>query len=725
MHPLHRSYLAIGVLLGFLAVHGSGGGLSAQPDETSAQPRIPMLDEGKGLIHLDVSVTDARGEAVAGLQRSDFELLDEGYPRQVLWFHAFEESNRSASPVQIVLFVDTFGLAAEKTSQMQLAIERFLQQNGGHTLQPVSIFGYSEDGLWTTPHHDSTDGNALASDLSLNRRIVLDRRAEALRAVAFIAATQRRKAGRKTMLWIGPGCGTGTGMLPPSRNEGHKIFDLIYWFNTLFREARLSMDEISFDQESPCSNGYEQYLGGVRTISQANQRFLYKKVLAIQSGGNIEDGRELVAAMNRCVRRAQNFYTLSFDPPKALEPHEYHGLQIRVNRSGLQARTNSGYYDEPFYVDEPNPALRQVTVQQLDQIIRGDTARQIAQQMRGSDSVFASEPGLGSSRRDLERADLPYLELTERVSFARLAGWTARFKSRSPQESLISIADASAFLEPPPEEVLSRPAPDAAAQQQILRLTKEYLEKAVPKLPDFYAMRTTVSYQDEVELKGGITVLGYRPLHVTLVSKARVLYRRGDEVVEPRDIQADESSDNPLITRGTFGPMLGELRRALESSQAMTWVRWETGPQGDRAVFRFDVPASQSKYFEGGCCLPDADGGNSFRIQAGYREEISVDPESGVVFRLQEHFYVDPYVPLDLDQAVIDYGPVEIGGKTYICPVRSVGMARGRTVITMGADGQSFLSWGPYSTKINDMRFSDYHVFRSESHILGGSRPEN
>src|ERR1700719_376189 len=118
MDSLRRSYLAIGILLGFLAAHESGGGLSSQPDDTSAQPRIPMLDEGKGLIHLDVSVTDADGEPVAGLQRDDFKLLDEDHPQRILSFHASEGSDRPESPVRIVLFMDTFGLAAEKASQI-------------------------------------------------------------------------------------------------------------------------------------------------------------------------------------------------------------------------------------------------------------------------------------------------------------------------------------------------------------------------------------------------------------------------------------------------------------------------------------------------------------------------------------------------------------------------------------------------------------------------------
>ena len=134
-------------------------------------------------------------------------------------------------------------------------------------------------------------------------------------------------------------------------------------------------------------------------------------------------------------------------------------------------------------------------------------------------------------------------------------------------------------------------------------------------------------------------------------------------------------------------------------------MRWESGQGENIAVFGFEVPMAESTDFEGGCCLPDAEGENPFRKQAGYRVEISIDPSDDTVLRLQQQFDMHEYVPMDRDEILIDYGPVNIGGKTYFCPVRSVSVARGRSIISLKAWGQSFLSYGPYSTKLNDMRF--------------------
>jgi hypothetical protein len=258
----------------------------------------------------------------------------------------------------------------------------------------------------------------------------------------------------------------------------------------------------------------------------------------------------------------------------------------------------------------------------------------------------------------------------------------------------------------------------------MLVLVKDYLERTISKLPDFYATRTTVRYEEMPELDNGKSSTASQPLRAVARSKERVLYRDGDEVVESRDSEGNDSSDKRLTTRGTFGPILTEVRRALEIAGRMKWVRWESGPEGRRGVFGFEVRAAESTYFEGGCCLPDAYGENSFRIQSGYRGEIAINPEDGTILRLQQQFDMQGYVPLDRDEVLIDYGPMKIGGKTYFCPARSVSLARGRSIISLKEGDQSFLSYGPYSSKMNDMRFSNYHMFRAESRILPGFKRE-
>jgi len=72
---------------------------------------------------------------------------------------------------------------------------------------------------------------------------------------------------------------------------------------------------------------------------------------------------------------------------------------------------------------------------------------------------------------------------------------------------------------------------------------------------------------------------------------------------------------------------------------------------------------------------------------------------------------------------MIEYGPVEIGGKTYICPVRSVSISRGRSVTLLTEWDESFRTYGPYATMLNDVAFEGYHIFRAKSRMLTDFNP--
>ena len=81
-HPMiHNLGIAL-LMCSFFNIQHSG--TASNPSPQVQQPTIPMLDEGKGLIHLDVSVTKPDGEPVSSLTRENFELLDEGDRKSVV-----------------------------------------------------------------------------------------------------------------------------------------------------------------------------------------------------------------------------------------------------------------------------------------------------------------------------------------------------------------------------------------------------------------------------------------------------------------------------------------------------------------------------------------------------------------------------------------------------------------------------------------------------------------
>ena len=106
---------------------------------------------------------------------------------------------------------------------------------------------------------------------------------------------------------------------------------------------------------------------------------------------------------------------------------------------------------------------------------------------------------------------------------------------------------------------------------------------------------------------------------------------------------------------------------------------------------------------------------------SAYHGEVAIDPGSGAILRIALIADLASDGPITRGDVMVEYANVEIGGKTYICPVRSVALSVGESgKITFDA-GNTPAMHRVNRTLLNDVSFSDYHVFRSELRILPGN----
>jgi hypothetical protein len=325
------------------------------------------------------------------------------------------------------------------------------------------------------------------------------------------------------------------------------------------------------------------------------------------------------------------------------------------------------------------------------------------------------------SESDAEIArQLLNIDLRERLSETRLSALSAAARGKRTREALRILADASVFFDPPAEEIPAMPPPAPDEQRRMLAMTAEYLSTTIHKLPNYLATRTTVFYHETPQLKWGPNVTDYQPLHPTDTRNATVYYRNGTEVAEQEKPKArgKNGKDPQLDTYGTFGPVLSGVLNAIARRADLTWSRWEQGPAGPVAVFRYSTPAEMSKYQAGTCCLPDGDGKSAFLHYVGYHGEIAIDPQSGAVFRLQQSADFKSTTPIALSRIVIEYGLVEIGGTKYVCPLRGISMMRSRSVSDVFQWDENLMTYGPYATLLNEIEFSNYRLFRGTARIL-------
>ena len=112
----------------------------------------------------------------------------------------------------------------------------------------------------------------------------------------------------------------------------------------------------------------------------------------------------------------------------------------------------------------PSWAAKRLTIAQLEQMLGTERAA------RKSDIEIARK--------------ISEIELSERLTDLALAQLNKQFASGSqPAMALLLLADRSAFLDPPANELPAAPTPDAATQQQLLEAAKRYAVQSLPNCP--------------------------------------------------------------------------------------------------------------------------------------------------------------------------------------------------------------------------------------------------
>ena len=334
-------------------------------------------------------------------------------------------------------------------------------------------------------------------------------------------------------------------------------------------------------------------------------------------------------------------------------------------------------------------------------------------------------------QRDMQVAkQLAGLEMTERVTSLRLSRWQADFPGARTREALLALADASAFLDLPAADIPSIAMPDDATRKQILSRTIQYVRTTIHQLPNLSATRSTTHIDDSpVMVTENMLALlpgrswytsapptspssGPRLLHGVSMAAILVTYLNGLEVKDAASgkRRGPRYQEMGLTTSGEFGPVLSIAAGDAVRGKVF-WGHWEQGASGPLAVLRYSVPQEISHYAVSFGVV----GKDSKPQFPAYQGEIAVDPTNGTILRLTMESELNPPHQTFKSSIVVEYGPVTIGNRDYICPIKSEALSK---LTNSSTDAQGAVTETGYLTFLNDVSFSQYHVFRADARIL-------
>ena len=259
-----------------------------------------------------------------------------------------------------------------------------------------------------------------------------------------------------------------------------------------------------------------------------------------------------------------------------------------------------------------------------------------------------------TSKRDEEVArQIGGLELSERLSPFRLSQFCAELQP-GPKTvlALTILGDLSAFLDLPADELPSVSQPDFVARKAMLGATVKYEANNIQRLPNFFATRTTRSFDDSptVPINFGVPPLR-GGLHFVDRIDQEIAFRNGREelsgsTLESGSKQSRSSSPRGLSSWGEFGT-LQAIILADAAKGELKWSHWERGASGVEAVFDFAVPQSASHYLVDYCCVRKSEGpdpdhpyirrdatANAYKATPAYHGTVSLDPLLGQFYAL-------------------------------------------------------------------------------------------
>jgi hypothetical protein len=372
---------------------------------------------------------------------------------------------------------------------------------------------------------------------------------------------------------------------------------------------------------------------------------------------------------------------------------------------------------------------RKITVAQL-----GDLLHTLAQEKKS----------------DLEAATaLKQVELSEELTRSTMNSLAGYAPGPLTTEQIYVLEAGSAVLAPPPSDIPSTPALDAAGQKTVIDKASEYVAKTYAQLPTYTASKATVRFQDNVEapqsssgMVGSARDNSIGAGFVSPVQYIRYIGSTESHIESSNGVEKPPAKDktrwgaNGQIALLGPEPSLPAVLREAQESGGLSWVRWELVNGKTAAVFSFAVQKKKSHYAVDYCCFPDVTqagmagfssaaiaglqgsgaGGAKGNFQTAtdwhdfkvnnlpYHGELFIDPDSGILVRMVTIAEFKNSEVVHQEDQRIDYGPVTVGDKTLVVPVRKIVNTE---VVPTGESGSA----GKYATR-RTMLTAEYKDFQ-------------
>ncbi|MBI4464866.1 MAG: VWA domain-containing protein [Acidobacteria bacterium] len=299
----------------------------AQQAPLPPEAPIPTLKVEVSVVNVLCTVRDRRGRLISNLDKSAFEIREDGQPQKILYF-----SQETKLPLTLGLLVDSSVSQERIIAQEQQAAAAFLAQVLGQqdaaflisfdvNIELLQDVTGSLDFLRRALGDIQIEGGAPSSGPFPTVRTGGTRLYDAV----YLGATEvlQNEAGRKAVILISDGQDHGSKV---SREEAIETAQR----NDVMVYAILFVDRSFYGQ------------GGVGYFGES-----ILKEMAEETGGRLfraENNQQLTEAFQQISDELRSQYSLGYSPTNSAPDGSYRRIEVKIQKGGHRVQARKGYY---------------------------------------------------------------------------------------------------------------------------------------------------------------------------------------------------------------------------------------------------------------------------------------------------------------------------------------------------------------------------------------------
>ncbi len=304
--------------------------LESKPQEVPPDPGAFKIDVAVDQVFLSVNARSRDGGFVTGLEREDFQILEDGVPQEILNFA------QEAVPVKVVLVIDVSGSTAYTQASIRRAALHFAKSLESEDEVAIITFNYEPKLILNWTNDLERIELALQSIYAKGQTVLND--------ALYVTFDDLLKdvSGKKAVILLTDGVDTGSMMTFAEAVElavrseamvyvASKLDE--YWQGAIAQRHKYTMAGQFIPKELT-----DEYIIDVRRSLQRLTDLTGGRVINAQAFSSLTEVYAQVA------EELKNQYYLSYVPSNRSRDGKWREVEIRPRRLGMVLSTRRGYY---------------------------------------------------------------------------------------------------------------------------------------------------------------------------------------------------------------------------------------------------------------------------------------------------------------------------------------------------------------------------------------------